>query len=69
MEVQVIEMRNSGEEIGLGQYRSFLFGNFALEVIEGQRQMAIQLQNSGKMHDVQLSIHDPTKQKGEFALN
>lgn len=41
MEVQVIEMRNSGEEIGLGQYRSFLFGNFALEVIEGQRQMAI----------------------------
>lgn len=41
MVVQFTKMRNSDEEIGLGQERSSLFGNIAFEMIEGQKQTAI----------------------------
>lgn len=40
MVIQFTEIRNSEEEIGLGQDRSVFFGNVAYDVIERQKQMA-----------------------------
>lgn len=41
MVIRFTEMRNSKEEIGPGQDKSFFFGNVACEMIVGQEQMAI----------------------------